>query len=72
MKNIRSLSYVSMRFFSFNYPCPRKLREVVKLSMFEKETTDKCKDLWKEYHSTRSENISDTLTKHEYELLKRQ
>lgn len=22
--------------FSFNYPCPRKLREVVKLSMIEK------------------------------------
>lgn len=40
--------------FSFNYPCPRKLREIVKLSLVERETPDKITDIWKEYHSIRS------------------
>lgn len=26
--------------FSFTYPCPRKLREIVKMSLFEKESKD--------------------------------
>ncbi|EAS04996.1 ATP11 protein (macronuclear) [Tetrahymena thermophila SB210] len=69
---MKRLTHLAQYHFSFNYPCPRKLREVVKLSLFEKETTDKCIDLWTEYHNTRSENISDAISKKEYDILKRQ
>ena len=29
---------INKRNFSFSYPCPRRLREIVKISLFEKET----------------------------------
>lgn len=32
---------LAKRNFSFTYPCPRKLREIVKISLFEKETPEK-------------------------------
>lgn len=34
------------RGFSFNYPCPRKLREVMKLSLIERERKDKIIEIW--------------------------
>ena len=30
------------RSFSFSWPCPRKLREIVKVSAFEKENAETC------------------------------
>ena len=56
------LSLLLRNSFSFTYPCPRKLREIVKLSMFERETSDSIASIWKDYHLNRPENISDTLT----------
>lgn len=46
LNNIRNYYYK----FSFTYPCPRKLREIVKMSLFEKETKDNNISLWMEYH----------------------
>jgi ATP synthase F1 complex assembly factor 1 len=36
--------------FYFSYPCPRKLREIVKMTMFEREQPQKIKELWKTYY----------------------
>ncbi len=36
---------------SFTYPCPRKLREVIKMTLIERENKDKIVSLWMEYHS---------------------
>lgn len=58
--------------FSFTYPCPRKLREIMKMSMIEREPTDKIKAIWDEYHHMRTENISYSIDRDQYELLKRQ
>ena len=49
------------RQFSFAYPCPRKLREIVKLSIFEKETTSTIENIWTEYHRARQHTTSKVL-----------
>ena len=36
--------------YYFSYPCPRKLREIVKISLFERETPEKIKEIWKKYY----------------------
>ncbi len=33
--------------FYFSYPCPRKLREIVHMSLFEKENAPQIKEIWK-------------------------
>ena len=45
----------------FSYPCPRKLREIVKLSVLEKENKEQIKEIWKEYHQEKSKLISDVV-----------
>lgn len=49
------------KFNYFTYPCPRKLREIVKLTMFEKENTTRIKEIWNTYHSEKDRTISDVL-----------
>jgi len=61
------LSFFSRFGFSFTYPCPRKLREIVKLSLIEKEPKDKIIELWLKYHSKKSESIAYALTKAEFQ-----
>ena len=34
----------------FNYPCPRKLREIMQMSLIEREDTNKINKIWTEYH----------------------
>ena len=51
--NSKSLSHLIKYQFAFNYPCPRKLREIMKLSLIERENKDKIKDIWLEYHKDR-------------------
>jgi ATP synthase F1 complex assembly factor 1 len=51
---------------SFTYPCPRKLREIMKMSMIEKESPEKIEEIWKEYHSPRINNTCAVLTKEKY------
>ncbi len=69
---LRRLSHPTpSRAFSFTYPCPRKLREVVQLSLFEKEPSSSVVNLWQMYHKDRSENVSGYLAKQQYQLFKR-
>jgi len=42
----KSLIKQSFNQFSFTYPCPRKLREVVQLSLFEREPADQIVYIW--------------------------
>ena len=58
-----------MRAFSFSWPCPRKLREIVKLSAFEKENAETCKMLWNEYHHAKPHLVSTVLTERQYSEL---
>lgn len=40
----------------FSYPCPRKLNELVKISLFEKEQPSKIKNIWEKYFQDK-ENV---------------
>jgi ATP synthase mitochondrial F1 complex assembly factor 1 len=65
------LAYKQVRGFAFTYPCPRKLREVMKISLIERQMPHQIKDIWTEYHKPRSENIATSLSKTEYEALRK-
>ena len=54
------------RFFGFNYPCPRNLREVVKISTFTWEPAHVITNLWKEFHDSKPHTCGTTLTSEEY------
>jgi hypothetical protein len=54
---------------SFTYPCPRKLREVMKMSMIERESTTRIEEIWKEYHNPRINNTCAVLPKEHYQHL---
>lgn len=60
------LTFLPKKSFAFTYPCPRKLREIVKLTLFERETKDKCIDLWMQYHSAKTENVVYALSNKEF------
>lgn len=53
----------------FNYPCPRKLREIVKLSLFEKENPQTIAAIWDEYHKEKRNTTSFTLDSDLYNTL---
>lgn len=57
------------RGFSFSWPCPRVLREIVKMSVFEKETASTCEMIWNEYHHTKEYTVSTVLTSSQYQEL---
>lgn len=59
------------RNFVFTYPCPRRMREIVKMTLIERETPDKVRDVWNTYHSARANNVSCVLTGYQFNLLKK-
>ena len=42
----------------FSYPAPRKLREIMQMSLIEKESPNTVKHIWDEYHAKRPENVA--------------
>lgn len=46
------------RAFSFTYPCPRNLREIMKMSLILKETPKQVEYIWSKYHNDRHNTIS--------------
>lgn len=67
---IYSAQKTQIRNFSFSWPCPRKLREIVKISAFERETSETCQMIWNEYHHAKPHTVSTVLTAPQYvELL---
>ena len=41
---------MTRRNFSFAYPCPRKLREIMKMSAIEREAPETIETIWNTYH----------------------
>ena len=54
------------RNFSFSWPCPRKLREIVKISAFQKENAETCQYIWNEYHHSKPHTVSTVLNAKQY------
>lgn len=53
----------------FSYPCPRKLREIVKMTMFERETPEKIKDIWKQYYDEKPRALGMSIGSTDMELM---
>ena len=64
--------FISKFNFAFTYPCPRKLREIAHLSLFERENRERIGSIWQEYHSDKPESISYAISKNEFKLLEKQ
>ena len=57
--------------FSFSIPAPRKLREVMQMSVVERENSDVIQDIWAKYHLGKKHNIARNLTGTQYMSLKK-
>jgi ATP synthase F1 complex assembly factor 1 len=53
----------------FNYPCPRKLREIVKITLFEREQPTTIKDLWKQYYDEKPRAFGVDIQGNEMDLV---
>lgn len=58
---MKGLLQYSTRGFSFTYPCPRKLREIVRISLFEKETASTISEIWNDYHNAKPHTVSKVI-----------
>jgi hypothetical protein len=55
--------------FYFSYPCPRKLREIVKITLFEREQPSRIKDIWKQYYDEKAHAFGTDITSDEMNLI---
>jgi ATP synthase mitochondrial F1 complex assembly factor 1 len=55
--------------FYFNYPCPRKLREIVKITLFEREQPEKIKEIWAKYYEEKPSAIGMDINAEEMNLI---
>lgn len=57
--------------FAFNYPSPRRLREIMKLSMVEREMPHVVSEIWDQYHQERQQNVSSVLKTKDHVTIKK-
>ena len=55
----------------FSYPCPRKLREIVKITLFEREQPHKIKEIWQQYYTEKPNAIGLDIKGEEMDLIVR-
>jgi ATP11 protein len=58
----KPLAQYGRRAFAFTYPCPRRLREIMKMSAIEKETPETIEQIWYEYHNAKPYAVSRVLS----------
>lgn len=63
--------HTSARSFSFSYPVPRKLRDVVKMSLFQTESPASIKQLWEEQYRSNRKVVSATTDRETFERFRR-
>jgi hypothetical protein len=55
---------------SSSFAAPSKLREIIKMGLFEKELPSKITDLWNDYHSSKSGIVGGAITSLQYQSLR--
>lgn len=55
--------------FYFSYPCPRKLREIVKITLFEREQPGKIKEIWQKYYDEKPHATGFDISADEMKLI---
>lgn len=53
----------------FSYPAPRRLDELVKLSLLRQETPERCREIWETYHDDKEFNVAETWSVEDYRML---
>ena len=66
---MRNLIYFQRKSY-FSYPCPRKLREIVKMSLMERESKENIKTIWEEYHSNKPKTVAYTIDANEINIIR--
>lgn len=61
------MHHISKFAFAFTYPCPRKLREIMQMSLIERENKDSVVKIWMAYHSEKPNNVAYAMSKSEYQ-----
>lgn len=51
--------FASLRKSFSTIPVARKLREVAKISLFERENVDTIKEIWAKFHATKSHIVAN-------------
>jgi len=68
--NRRSNNFLKIdKKFYFSYPCPRKLREIVKITLFEREQPTKIKEIWQKYYDEKPHAMGFDITSDEMKLI---
>lgn len=51
----------------FSFPAPRKLGQIIKYALLERESPKRVREIWEKFHDERSDCAAAVLTKAEYE-----
>lgn len=51
----------------FSFPAPRKLEQIIKYALLEREPPERIRGVWNEYHDARLDCVATTWSREEYE-----
>lgn len=53
----------------FSFPAPRKLEQIIKYALLERESPKRIQEIWNTYHDTRLDAVATTWSQAEYETI---
>ncbi len=53
----------------FSFPAPRKLETIVKYALLERESPDRIREVWNEFHDNRLDSVATTWTAAEFNAI---
>ena len=54
----------------FSFPAPRRLDQIVKYALLERESPTEMKRIWADFHSTRTDSVASYMTKSQWDEMK--
>ncbi len=51
----------------FSFPAPRKLEQIIKYALLERESPSRIREIWSKFHDSRTDCAATVLTRAEYE-----
>ena len=53
----------------FSFPAPRKLEQIIKYALLEREPPERIREIWEEFHGSRLDCAASVITKAEHEAI---
>ena len=66
---LKSMFIKTLKKSYFSYPCPRKLSEIVKISLMEKEPPSKIKEIWQKHYDEKYHAVGFDIEAEEMKLI---